>query len=76
MNIVNIINDPPIIVFKLGCSLITNQTQNGPKVVSSIKNSSTSYAGMYLGAKVSKARGIVTKNMHMNGIIYKSDPFK
>ena len=63
------INIPPITVFILGCSLITNHTQSGPKVVSSTKNNSTSCAGIYLGARVKSASGTVTKTIHIIGTI-------
>ena len=49
---------PPIIVFDDGCSWITSQTQIGPRIVSRIKNISTSYAGIYLGAMVIHANGM------------------
>ena len=39
--VANII-DPPIIVSRLGCSLITSHTQIGPSIVSSKKNKFTS----------------------------------
>ena len=57
--IIKIMTNPPIIVFIDGCSLITNQTQIGPRIVSKIKNISTSYAGIYLGAMVIHAKGII-----------------
>ena len=50
---------PPIIVSKLGCSLITNHTQKGPKTVSSKKNKLTSEAVIYLGANVIKTKGAI-----------------
>ena len=43
---------PTMIVSILGCSLITNHTQKGPKTVSSKKNKLTSAAVIYLGANV------------------------
>ena len=58
-----IIKIPPIITFIEGCSWITSQTQIGPKTVSKIKNNSTSWAAIYLGAKVIKLMGINTKNI-------------
>ena len=58
----------------LGCSLITNHTQKGPKTVSSKKNKLTSAAVIYLGAKVIKTKGIATQNTHIAGIINKSLP--
>ena len=65
---------PPMIVSILGCSLITNQTQKGPNVVSSKKNKFTSAAVMYLGARVIKTKGIATQNTHIAGMIKKSLP--
>ena len=67
--IVLIIINPPTIVSVLGFSVITNQTQRGPKMVSSKKKRLTSGAVMYLGAKVIKTKGIVTHAMH-SGDIY------
>ena len=71
---VKIITAPPIIVSMLGCSLITNHTQKGPKIVSSKKNKLTSAAVMYLGANVIKTKGIATQNTHIAGIKKKSLP--
>ena len=65
-----------MIVSVLGCSIITNQTQRGPKMVSSKKKRLTSGAVMYLGAKVIKTKGIATHTIHITGIIIKSFPFK
>ena len=48
----NIITSQPTIVSRLGCSLITNQTQMGPKIVSRRKNRFTSSAGINLGANI------------------------
>ena len=56
----------------LGCSLIINQTQIGPIIVSRRKNKLTSAAGMYLGAIVTKTKGIATHKTHIRGIIIKS----
>ena len=67
MPIVIIIIDPPIIVSKLGSSLITNHTQIGPSIVSSKKNKFTSSAGIYLGAIVTKTKGIATHITHIKG---------
>ena len=58
---------PPCIVSILGCSLITNQTQNGPIIVSSKKNKVTSSAGRNLGAIVTKTNGIATHIIHIKG---------
>ena len=66
------ITAPPVIVSMLGCSLITNHTQKGPKTVSSKKNKFTTAAVMYLGANVIKTNGIATQNIHITGIINKS----
>ena len=74
--IVLIIINPPTIVSVLGFSVITNQTQRGPKMVSSKKKRLTSGAVMYLGAKVIKTKGIVTHAIHIIGTIVKSSPFK
>ena len=56
----------------LGCSLIINQTQIGPIMVSRRKNKLTSAAGINLGAIVTKTKGIATHMIHIRGIIYKS----
>ena len=71
---VAIIIAPPMIVSMLGCSLITNQTQRGPNIVSSKKKRLTSAAVMYLGAKVINTNGIATHIMHISGTIIKSLP--
>ena len=71
-----IITIPPMIVSKLGCSFITNQTQTGPNIVSSKKKRLTSAALIYLGARVIKTKGIATHIIHMRGIIIESLPFK
>ena len=71
---VKMITTPPMIVSMLGCSLITNHTQKGPKTVSSKKNKLTSAAVIYLGANVIKTKGIATQNIHMAGINKKSLP--
>ena len=65
-----------MIVSILGCSFIINQTQRGPKIVSSKKKRLTSGAVIYLGAKVIRTKGIATQKIHINGIIIKSFPFK
>ena len=70
------ITNPPIIVSVLGCSVITNQTQRGPKMVSSRKKRLTSGAVIYLGAKVINTKGIVTHAIHMIGTIAMSFPLK
>ena len=70
--IVSIITDPPMIVSMLGCSWITNQTQRGPKIVSSKKKRLTSGAVIYLGAKVTQTNGMAIHTIHMKGIINKS----
>ena len=54
-----------MIVLVDGCSWITNHTQIGHKAVSNTKNNSTSWAGIYLGARVIKLMGINTKNIPM-----------
>ena len=64
MPIVIIIIVPPIIVSRLGSSLITNHTQIGPSIVSSKKNKFTSSAGIYLGAIVTKTWDSYTHNTH------------
>ena len=56
--IIKIINIPPMIVFKEGDSAITSHTHRGPNIVSNTKKISTSYAGIYLGAKVIKESAI------------------
>ena len=53
----NIITSPPTIVSRLGCSLITNQTQMGPKWSQEEKTDPLS-AGINLGAIVTKTNGI------------------
>ena len=68
MAIVIIITIPPIIVSILGCSLITNQTQIGPMIVSNKKKRFTSSAGMNLGAIVTRTKGRATHTIHINGI--------
>ena len=68
------ITAPPWMVSRLGCSLIINQTQIGPIIVSNRKNRFTSAAGMNLGAIVTNTNGIATHIMHINGIMIKSPP--
>ena len=63
---------PPKRVSILGCSLIINQTQIGPIMVSSKKNRLTSAAGINLGAMVTRTKGIATQRIHIRGIINKS----
>ena len=63
---------PPISVSILGCSLIINQTQIGPIIVSNKKNRFTSAAGINLGAIVTSTKGIATQRMHINGTIIRS----
>ena len=65
---VTMIIAPPIIVSKLGCSLITNQTQIGPKIVSRRKKRLTSAAVINLGAIVTRTKGIATHITHIKGI--------
>ena len=60
---------PPIIVSRLGCSLITNHTQIGPNIVSKRKKRFTSAAVINLGAIVTKTKGIATHKIHINGTI-------
>ena len=73
---VAIITTPPRIVSVLGCSFMTNQTQRGPRIVSSKKKRLTSAALMNLGAKVIRTKGIATHIIHISGIITVSFPFK
>ena len=70
--IVITITTPPKMVSKLGCSLIINHTQSGPKIVSSKKKRFTSAAVIYLGAKVIKTNGMATHIIHIKGIIQTS----
>ena len=63
---------PPKRVSILGCSLIINQTQIGPIIVSSKKNRLTSAAGINLGAIVTRTKGIATQRMHIAGTIIRS----
>ena len=63
---------PPKRVSILGCSLIINQTQIGPIMVSSKKNRLTSAAGINLGAIVTKTKGMATQRMHITGTIIRS----
>ena len=65
---VSMIIAPPTIVSKLGCSLITNQTQIGPKIVSRRKKRLTSAAVINLGAIVTRTKGIATHITHIKGI--------
>ena len=67
---------PPRIVSRLGCSLMTIQTQIGPMIVSSKKNKFTSSAGINLGAIVTKTKGIATHITHIRGTINRSLPTK
>ena len=67
---------PPWRVSILGCSLITNQTQIGPIIVSNKKNKFTSAAGMNLGAIVTNTKGIATQRIHITGTIRRSFPIK
>ncbi len=67
---------PPWRVSILGCSLITNQTQIGPIIVSNKKNKFTSAAGMNLGAIVTSTKGIATQRMHITGTIRRSFSIK
>ena len=59
-------------VSREGCSLITNQTQNGPIIVSNKKNKLTSSAGINLGAIVTNTNGIATHIIHIKGTIIMS----
>ena len=72
MAIVVIITIPPINVSILGCSLITNQTQIGPKIVSNKKKRFTSAAGINLGAIVTNTKGTATQRTHIKGTIMRS----
>ena len=76
MAIVVIITNPPCKASILGCSFIISQTHKGPIVVSKTKNNVTLYVGIYLGAKVKRANGRVTKKTHIIGIKYMSAPFR
>ena len=76
MAIVIIIIDPPKIVCILGSSFITSHTQIGPKIVSNIKKSWTSCAGIYLGANVSNVNERNTQKKDIKRIKYKSKPIK
>ena len=67
MPIVNMIIDPPKMVSKLGCSLITSHTQIGPSIVSSKKNKLTSAPVINLGAMVTRTKGIATHIIHIKG---------
>ena len=58
---------PPTIVSILGCSLITSQTQIGPKITSSKKKRFTSAAVINLGAIVTSTKGIATHITHIRG---------
>ena len=69
-----IIITPPCRVSILGCSLIINQTQIGPIIVSNKKKRFTSAAGINLGAIVTKTNGIATHRTHIKGTIIKSEP--
>ena len=62
---------PPWSVSLVGCSLIINQTQIGPIIVSSKKNRFTSAAGINLGAIVTNTKGIATHNIHIKGSKWK-----
>ena len=67
--IVIIITIPPAIVFRLGVSFMTIQTQIGPTITSNKKNKFTSAAVMNLGAIVTSTNGIATHKTHINGTI-------
>ena len=56
----------------LGCSLIMNQTQRGPIIVSNKKKRFTSAAGINLGAIVTNTKGIATQKTHIKGTIMRS----
>ena len=60
---------PPYIVSILGCSLIINQTQIGPIIVSNKKKRLTSAAVINLGAIVTKTKGMPTHIIHIKGTI-------
>ena len=66
---VKIIINPPCKVLREGSSFMINQTQIGPIIVSNKKKRLTSSAGMYLGAIVTKTKGIATHMIHINGTI-------
>ena len=70
--IVVIITPPPMMVSRLGCSLITNHTQKGPKMVSSKKKRFTSAAVIYIGSKGTHTKGMAIHTIHIKGIIIKS----
>ena len=69
---VSMITAPPLMVSRLGCSLIINQTQIGPIIVSNKKNKLTSAAGINLGAIVTNTKGTATHIIHISGIIITS----
>ena len=69
---VKMIIAPPCRVSILGCSLIINQTQIGPMIVSKRKNKLTSAAGINLGAIVTNTKGIATQRIHIKGTIIRS----
>ena len=71
---VTTITEPPKIVSMLGCSLITNQTQIGPKIVSRRKKRLTSAAVINLGAIVTRTKGMATHITHIKGIKIMSFP--
>ena len=66
---------PPMIVLKLGTSLITNHTQIGPKMTSNKKKRLTSAAVMNLGAIVTRTNGIATHINPIKGTIIISELF-
>ena len=61
--------EPPMMVSKLGSSLITSHTHIGPIIVSSKKNKLTSAAVINLGAIVTSTKGIATHITHIKGTI-------
>ena len=65
--IVKMIIEPPKMVSKLGCSLITSHTQIGPSIVSSKKKRLTSAPVINRGAIVTKTKGMATHITHIKG---------
>ena len=59
--------EPPKMVSKLGCSLITSHTQIGPSIVSNKKKRLTSAPVINLGAIVTRTKGMATHIIHIKG---------
>ena len=60
------ITDPPKIVSKLGCSLITSHTQIGPSIVSNKKKRLTSAPVINLGAIVIRTKEVLETPSNQN----------